>query len=55
MEEEEEEETRDSFDVVFKNYYVWIKNLSRLCSRQLPARVHKTSICDRCYIISGQY
>ena len=47
-EDEDEEETRDSFDIVFKNHYVWIKNLSRLCSRQLSARVHKTFICDRC-------
>ena len=47
-EEEKEEETRDSFDIVFKNHYVWIKNLSKLCSQHIGSRNHKIFTCDRC-------
>ena len=34
--------------IVFKNHYVWIKNLSRLVRSQVSKFKHKTYICDRC-------
>ena len=37
----------DVVNIDFKFHYVWIKNLSRLCSKQLSSRNHKTFICDR--------
>ena len=46
--EEEEEEQEESNDIVFKNHYVWIKNLSRLVRSQVSAYEHKSYICDRC-------
>ena len=45
-EDNEEEEEEDG--VVPKFHYVWIKDLSRLTSKQLSSRCHKTFICDRC-------
>ena len=38
----------DDVNIEFKFHYVWIKNLSRLCSQQLSPRNHKTFVCDRC-------
>ena len=38
----------DDVNIEFKFHYVWIKNLSRLCSKQLSSHGHKTFICDRC-------
>ena len=46
--EEEEEEEEEARDIVFKYHYVWIKNLSRLCSRQLCSRRREAGeACDR--------
>ena len=38
----------DNDNIEFKFHYVWIQILSRLCSKQLSSRNHKTFICDHC-------
>ena len=38
----------DVVNIDFKFHYVWITNLSRLCSKQLSSRDHKPLICYRC-------
>ena len=50
VDEDEDSSTLDddNVNIDFKFHYVWIKNLSRLCSKQLSSRCHKTFICDRC-------
>ena len=52
-EDEDEEETRDSFDIVFKNHYVWIKIYQDSYEvRYLNTHTKVTSVID-VYIISG--
>ena len=48
VDEDEEEEEEEARDIVFKNHYVWIKNLSRLVRSQVSKHTHKSYICDRC-------
>ena len=47
-EDEDDSVLDDDVNIDFKFHYVWLKNLSRLCSKQLSSRNHKTFICDRC-------
>ena len=48
VDEEGEEEEEEGDEVLPKFHYVWIKDLSRLTSKQLSSQSHKTFICDRC-------
>ena len=48
VDEEEDGEPLDDTDIVFKNHYIWIKDLSRLVRSQISKHKSKTFICDRC-------